>query len=285
MTTGEMPAIDVIDLFPRAREGGIRLLASLSEPEWRLPTACPGWSVHDIALHIAGGLLANVSRRRDGHPGNLEDFAPEGSDLGDPDGFIRALNAWNEGWVMAARRISPPLLIEIIDSAGSQLEAYFRSLDPEEVGHPVGWVGPDPAPVWLDIAREYTELWTHLAQIREAAGRGLVDSPHLLAPVLATYAFGIPRALRAIDRPEGTTLRVIIRGEAGAEWWVVGTGSGWQLHREMMVSPDASVEIDQVVAWRQATKGMSAGDTRRHITIDGDSELGEGILNLVAVLV
>ena len=73
MTTGEMPAIDVIDLFPRAREGGIRLLASLSEPEWRLPTACPDWSVHDVALHIAGGLLAHVSRRRDGHPGNLED--------------------------------------------------------------------------------------------------------------------------------------------------------------------------------------------------------------------
>ena len=29
---------------------------------------------------------------------------------------------------------------------------------------------------------------------------------------------------------------------------------------------------------------MSPDDARCHVTIDGDSELGEGILNLVAVL-
>lgn len=284
MTTGEIPAIDVIDLFPQTREGGVRLLKSLSEREWRLPTACPDWSVRDVALHLAGGLLANVSRRRDRHPGNLEDFAPEGSDLDDLDGLIHALSAWNEAWVVAARRISPPLLIEIIDSAGRQLEDYFRTLNLAELGHPIGWAGPGPAPVWLDVAREYTEMWTHLAQIREAAGRGLVDSPRLFAPVLATFVFGIPHALRAIDRTQGTTLRVVIGGEAGGEWWVLRTRAGWQLHRGMTASPNASVDIDEIVAWRLATKGMSPDDARRHAVIDGDLELGEGILNLVAVL-
>ena len=64
---------------------------------------------------------------------------------------------------------------------------------------------------------------------------------------------GIPGILRTIDTPDGTTLRVIVRGEAGGEWWVVGTGSGWQLHREMMVSPDASVGLDQLLhgVWRR----------------------------------
>lgn len=279
-----MPPVQVIELFPEMRERGARMLGNLSTEEWTLPTACAGWTVHDLALHIAGGLLANVSRRRDRHPGNFEAFLPENGNLGDHDALVHALNAWNEAWVMAARRISPLLLVQIIEGAGSQLEAYFRTLDLAETGDPVGWAGPDPAPVWLDVAREYTEMWTHLAQIREATGRGLIDALSLFAPVLATFACGIPHALRAVARPEGSTLKVVIHGEAGGEWRVVKTRTGWLLDRELTISPDASVTLDQITAWRLATRGMSPEEARRHIVIDGDSGLGEGLLNLVAIL-
>jgi hypothetical protein len=36
------------------------------------------------------------------------------------------------------------------------------------MGEPVTWAGPEPAPIWLDIAREYTERWLHQAQVRDA---------------------------------------------------------------------------------------------------------------------
>jgi uncharacterized protein (TIGR03083 family) len=279
------PPVHVMELYPEVREGGVRLLQSLQDWEWRLPTVCPGWDVHDVTSHIAGGLLANVSRRRDRHAGNFHDFEPrDNARLDEHERLIYTLNGWNEAWVLAGRRISPPLLIEIIDSAGRQLEEYFTTLNLAVLGDPVGWAGPESPPVWLDVAREYTELWTHLAQIREATGRGVVDAPHLLAPVLATFAYGIPHALRSIERPVGTAFTVVIRGEAGGQWWVKRAPSGWELHREATGPADAVVELDQVTAWRLATKGVSRDDARREVIIDGDIELGEGFLNLVAIL-
>ena len=285
MNESVMPPFDVMEFLAEVREGGVRLLQSLSEQEWRLPTACAGWSVHDVALHIGGGLLANVSRRRDQHVGNFQEFEPpNNATLDEHERLIHTLNGWNEAWVLAGRRISPTLLIEIIDSAGRQLEVYFRTLDLSVLGDPVGWAGPQPAPVWLDVAREYTELWTHLAQIREATGRAVVDAPHLLALVLATFAYGVPHAMRSVDRPVGTVLTVVIRGESGGQWWVKRTLPGWELHRETTGSADASVELADVAAWRLATNGISRDDARREVNIEGDVELGEGFLNLVAVL-
>ena len=47
--------------------------------------------------------------------------------------------------------------------------------------------GRDPAPVWLDVAREYRERFVHQQQIREATGRPRL-SPELTAPVLTAAA-------------------------------------------------------------------------------------------------
>ncbi|HEX3202686.1 MAG TPA: hypothetical protein VHW42_12245 [Actinomycetes bacterium] len=48
---------------------------------------------------------------------------------------------------------------------------------------PVSWVGPDPAPNWLDVAREYSERWTHQQQIRDAAEIPGRDGPAPAAQV------------------------------------------------------------------------------------------------------
>ena len=69
--------IDVRDLLPPLRSELMTLLAGLSASEWRLPTACPGWSVHDIAAHLLGVEVGNVSARRDHWalgPGPDDDF-------------------------------------------------------------------------------------------------------------------------------------------------------------------------------------------------------------------
>lgn len=274
----------VANLFPEMRATGVAMLRSLSDNEWRLPTACTGWNVHDVALHILGGLQANVSRRRDGHPGNFAEFAPARGDLDDYQRLVETLNAWNEAWVLASRRISPVLTTDLINGAGRRFEDYVRSLDVMRLGEPIGWAGPDPAPVWLDIAREYTEVWTHLAQIREATGRDTVDAPRLFAPVIATFAHGIPHALREIHRPPGTVLRVIVRGVAGGEWWIGSSSERWVLLDTAPLEVHASIAVDEVLAWRLATKGMDPVDASHFVEVEGDRELAEGFLNLVAIL-
>jgi hypothetical protein len=58
--------------------------------------------------------------------------------------------------VEATRRISPRLLVELLTLTGPQVTAYFQSRDPFVLGEAVSWAGDAPAPVWLDVAREYS---------------------------------------------------------------------------------------------------------------------------------
>jgi uncharacterized protein (TIGR03083 family) len=277
-------AVHVLHLFPALRESLMTSLQGLEPGDWSRATACAGWSVHDVALHIAGGVLANVSRRRDRHHGNFGEFSPADPPRDEGERLVQTLNAWNEAWVLAARRISPALTIDIIDFAGAELEAYFRTLDFDAMSDPVGWAGPNPAPVWLDVAREYTEVWTHAAQIREATGRAIVDDPALFAPVMEAFAHGLPHALRDVDRPEDIALRVVLTGDGGGEWWARREPSGWQLARGVGREADATVEIDAVTAWRMATKGIPQGEAHARARVEGDAGLAEGFFNLVAIL-
>ncbi|MET9496920.1 hypothetical protein [Streptomyces sp. NPDC006552] len=51
----------------------------------------------------------------------------------------------------------------------------------------VSWAADiHPAPAWLDIAREFTEHWTHRQQIRPAIGRNTDPEPRALTVIVNT---------------------------------------------------------------------------------------------------
>jgi hypothetical protein len=54
------------------------------------------------------------------------------------------VNRLNQEWVVAARRMSPHLLRELLAWIGPEVEAYFPSLDLEAIGSPKG-VDPETA--------------------------------------------------------------------------------------------------------------------------------------------
>jgi hypothetical protein len=276
--------VHTIDLFPEVRRRGVDLMYGFTDVQWNAPTVATGWSVKDIALHLLGGNIANISRRRDGFPGNFATFAPDGESLGDYAAVVETLNAWNETWVLAARRMSPRLLRELLAVTGEALEAYYRGLDLMSMGGPVEWAGPGPAPVWLDVAREYTEHWTHQAQIRDAVGAPLLDEPLLFHPVLATFMHALPHTLRAISRSPGTRLRVDIAGPAGGIWMVERMMDGWELAERSEVPVHARLTLDQDVAWRLVTKGLNAPEARERVTIEGDEEIAAAVLEMVAII-
>ena len=88
----------------------------------------------------------------------------------------------------------PGLLIELINVAGPD-EEYLATLDLDATGGPVQWAtGSDPAPVWLDVAREYMERYVHQQQIRDATRRPPLGAA-FTGPVLADRgARAAPRA-------------------------------------------------------------------------------------------
>ncbi len=274
--------VAVLDLFPEELESLLSLLASLSEAEWQAPTVCTGWSVKDIVQHLLADNIGRLSRERDGYVDRS--LILPGEDLARWDDLLRFINRQNALWVQATRRISPPLLCELLRLTAEALIAHFNSLDLLALGGPVSWVGPEPAPVWLDVAREYTERWLHQQQIRDAVNiPGLRNRRHF-APVLDIFVRALPHTLRATAAPAETCVQLTITGEAGGTWFAVRTEAKWVLTREFTQAPDASVQIDQESAWRLFTKGITKDAALQKATLAGNLSLAEKVLEMVSII-
>src|SRR5215469_16548358 len=267
----------VADRFPKLRLSLIEVLSSLSNEEWASPTVAPRWSLKDIGLHLLGGDLGILSRPRDG-------FNASDQPIRHQDDLVALVNRLNDEWITAARRLSPRVLCELLAFAGPLVEAYFASLDPFAIGQPVSWAGPEPAPVWFDIAREFTERWHHQQQIRDAAGRPALYDPYFLAPVLDTFVRALPYSFRDTAAAAGTVVRLEISGQSGGSWFLERTQPGWELGLEAGAAPAASVTIAEDLAWRLLTKGIDGERARSRATIVGDASLASRIFATIAVI-
>lgn len=270
--------VSVLDLFPEERRELLRLLGALSAEQWEAPTACPGWSVKDLTAHILADDLGNLSGGRDRYAAAY--LGPEAG----WDELVRFINEQNETWVRAARRLSPRVLTEMLGDVGERTVAYYRSLDPLAPGWVVSWAGPEPAPWWLHLAREYTERWAHQEQIREAVGAAGLRERRLFAPVLDTYVHALPHTYREVPATEGTHVRLTITGDAGGEWSLVQHGGRWGLFEGVGAEPAAGVTLDQDTAWRLFTKGIDRDAVRPRLVVEGDARLATPLLDAVAII-
>jgi uncharacterized protein (TIGR03083 family) len=267
----------VSHLFPALLEGLLALLAGLSAEEWERPTACAGWSVQDVALHLLGVEVGNLSRKRDR-------FSPSARPIRNPDDLVALIKDLNETWVRATRRVSPRLLCDLLRLTGTQACEYFQSLDPYAPGAPVSWADPDPAPVWLDLAREYTERWHHQQHIRDAVGKPGFKEPRFFAPVLDAFVRALPHTYRKVSAADGTVVTLTIAGPSGGQWLLLREDAGWNLYLGAHRKPAALVLLEQEVAWRVFTKGLSVEEVRARAVIVGDQVLGLHMLDTVSII-
>jgi uncharacterized protein (TIGR03083 family) len=272
--------IMVIDLFPPERGQLLKLFAELEAEEWEKPTICPGWSVKDIGLHLLGDDIGYLSRARD----QFSNPFFRNKDLHEWKSLVKNINEANELWVRATTRLSSKLLADLLELTGNQFHAYVQSLDPMATGSVVSWAGPDPAPVWLDTAREYTERWVHQQQIRDAVKKPGLKEKRFFHPVLDTFARALPYAYQDIAVADATVLKFVVTGEAGDVWYLVGEANRWSLLLDVELPPVTVVTMDQETCWRLFTKGTNKEQASARIAIEGDQPLGEKLLETVAII-
>ena len=277
----ELPPVLTLGLYPEERAALLELLSSLTDEEWGRPTVCPGWSAKDIAAHLLGDDIGRLARGRDAF--SAAAFTSFGRDTFEAE-LLAFINRRNEAWVEATRRLSPRLLVDLLRWSGEETQRYFESLDLYALGEPVSWAGPQPAPVWLDVAREYTERWLHQQQIRDAAGRPGLKERRLFAPVLDTFVRALPHTFRDIAAPAGTLVRLTITGDAGGAWSLVRGEGGWGLYARADGEPQVAVVLDQETAWRLFTKGISRDEASAAATIEGERALGLKVLDTVSII-
>ena len=271
------PPILVVDRFPALLNALLDMLGSLSMADWEHPTVAAGWTVHDIALHLLGDDINILSGKRDG-------FVESHASVANWNELVDWLNERNNLWVKATRRISPRLVCDLLKFTGDQVAVFFSSLDLDAVGGIVSWASPDPVPMWLVLAREFTERWHHQQHIRDAVGRPLLVEPHYLAPVLATFARALPQTYQEVSAREGTSVTLTIVGNSGGSWSIVHEQGQWQLYVGKPPQPRAEVVLPEDIAWRLFTKGIAKETAHRQAIFHGDQVLGEQMLKTVSII-
>ena len=201
----------IVNLFPELLE----VLSQLAPGRWTVPTSCPGWSVHDVALNLLSVDAGELSRERD----DFSSFFVAATTWNE---LVTCLNRQNEGWIESTRGISPRLLCDLLKFTGEGVHRHYASLDSHSLGPEVSCAHPGPAPMWAHMAREYTERWHHQMQIREAVGIELLLQPMFFRPVLATFVHALPRTYSNHTAKAGTVVRLSVLGESGDDWYL-----GW----------------------------------------------------------
>jgi uncharacterized protein (TIGR03083 family) len=277
MTAANKPIL-TIDLFPILEGKLIELLRCLRHDEWSRSTLAKRWTVKDVAAHLLDGDLKRLSIQRDGFLGLA---APPS---GGYEAFVAFINQNNAEWVQAAQRLSPRVLTDLLEVTSKQVYELYRRLDPLAPAlWGVTWAGEEKSANWFDIAREYTERWHHQQQIRVAVDRPGISGRELYFPVLETFMRGLPHAFRSTPAREGTMVEVQVTGEAGGSWFLQRCDSSWQLV-ESAGPADATLHMDQELAWRVFTKAVDTQTALEQVQTTGDRLLATKALSLVAVL-
>jgi uncharacterized protein (TIGR03083 family) len=267
-----------VELFPPLSRELIGVLKNLTQEDWEKSTVCAGWTVKDVAAHLLGGNLSRLSDLQEQHT------QAEKNGLSF-EALVRQIDQENEEWVRAARRINISLLIELLKKTDKQLYQKFKNLSMEELANtPVSWAGETASPNWMDIAREYTEKWLHQQHIREAVGRPLLTSRKWLVPVLDTFMRALPYIYRNIEAKEGMNVTVRIVGEVAEEWCLLWQDGKWRLYYGVPADKTSLVIMNQDIAWRLFTKGITPEVAQAHVLIEGDRRLGEWILQMVSIM-
>ena len=209
------------------------LLADLSDEEWRLPTDCTEWTVHDVVAHVAG----------------------------EADSTARLPELLRQAWLGRRLRNGGPLVdgmnaVQVRERAGAAPGELRRELADAAVrgvrarrrlpavlravrlpfGPPVG-----TKPLGYLMDRIYTrDVWMHRIDIARATGRPLVltadHDGRIVADVVAEWAAA-----------HGSPFRLELTGPAGGTW---SQGSGGD-----EVTLDA-VEFCRVVSGRATGDGL-----------------------------
>lgn len=273
-----MEPIYVADLFSILDSKLLELLRSLTPEQWSLK-ATPNWTVHDVAAHLLDGSnLRRLSLARDQYWG--EPF--HGNSYQE---LVDFLNGLNSDWVRAFRRISPRVLIDLLEVSNRQVAEYFQSLDPHaQAPFAVAWAGESQSENWFDIAREYTEKWHHQQQIREAVGKDGIMSRELYFPVLDTFMRALPHSYRDVTAPQGAELGIRVQGDAGGEWFLHRREQAWELSRHSSGDLQAEVTMPQEIAWRLFTKGLSREAACKHLRVSGKKALTDPLFHVTAIM-
>ncbi|MDR7212185.1 maleylpyruvate isomerase N-terminal domain-containing protein [Flavobacterium piscis] len=279
MYSQETIPIKTLHLFPVLDELLIDLLKSLTEEEWNAQTVAKKWKVKDIASHLLDGNLRGLSISRDQYFGEKPENINSYIDL------VNLLNQLNMTWTNATKRLSPNVIINLLEITGKQYSEHLQTLNPfENTLFSVAWAGEETSLNWFHIAREYTEKFLHQQQIRNAVGKQALLTKTLFYPFIDTFMQALPHAYKNIKAQNHTIVTVIVNTEIGGQWSIIKKEDYWEFTTSFDTEPTATLKINPDEAWLLFSKGITSDEAKEKVEITGDKELAKAALNIIAVM-
>lgn len=277
-TVGDDPPADYVALFDLERRELLELLGDLRDGDWRRPTPCPRWSVQDLSCHLLGDDFGLLARSRDGHFGTQ----PPPDATGD-ESFAVWLDSLQDAWVVAGRRLSPRLIVELLSWTGRQVIDLLKGMDASARSARVSWAGPDPVPSWLDQAREVSEQWIHRQQLRMAVDLSADLVGAAAGPVLDAMRWAYPYRLSFLDLEEGSSVGITVTGVMERNWVLEKTSIGWCFVEPGGHPTVGDMEVSSEDAWRLLTNNLGESE-RSRIKTTGDRSVSEALLFTRAII-
>ena len=248
----------------------------LGEPQWELPTDCPGWSVKDQLSHLIG-----VERMLLGEPSPPTPAAT-------PDHVLNPIGEINEAWVGVRRPLpGDEVLAEFVQTTGRRL-ASLHAMSPEEF-EVVG-----PSPIGQVPYREFMETrvidsWAHEQDVRRSLERPGGRNGPGEAISLDRCARAMPFVVgKRVAPPDGTTLRFDVVGDLGRQVLVRMDGARASLAPSTSApSPAVVLSMDQESFWRLGFGRVASSEVLASgaVILDGDAELGRRVLGAMAFMI
>jgi len=271
------PPHDYAALFSAERDRLNELLADLQDADWPRPSPCPGWTILGLCCHLVGDDFGLLARHRDGY------YATPGPDGATESEFVAWLDELQAEWVRAARRLSPRIVVGLLDWAGPQITETFRREHPAARTASVSWAGPGPVPVWLDQAREVSEYWIHRQQILQALGRPSDLRADLAGPVLDGLRWAYPYRLAQTRAQPGDTVTITITGPVSNTLHLVAAATGWVFRDQSGPRLAASLMMNTEQAWQLLTNNLPAA-AKVDPTAVGDETITSILLHTRAII-
>jgi uncharacterized protein (TIGR03083 family) len=274
-----LPIVDTRHAFRPASRDIVGVLRAATADDWERPTLAGSWRVRDVVAHMIDTALRRLSLQRDGAlPGGL---GPQ------PDqDFVAFINDLNATWTHAARRLSPRVLTDLYERASADLADFMASLDLEAAAFfPVSWAGESESRQWLDVGREFTEVWHHGAQIRDAVGAGPFPEPAWLRSVLQIAMHALPHAYRHVGGGPDDSIAIRVTGRSGGAWTLRRHGGAWHIAEGDAADPATVLIMTDEVAWRLFFNALSPADVESRVRVEGNADLARYALRTRAVIV
>ena len=273
--------IDTRHLFRPVATSLVDLLRDLPNADWDRPTIAGSWLVRDVVAHLLDTTLRRLSFHRDG----MMPPPPARAIKSDSD-FVTFINELNAQWVTASRRLSPRVLTDLYARASVEACDWWESQSlstPALFG--VSWAGEAASQNWMDIGREFTELWHHQQQIRMAVDAKSLGDPRHLAAVIALGVRALPHAYRDVEAASGETVVIVVAGDSGGQWTLTREAERWTLAGGEADTPTARVLIDQDSAWQLLFNALTERQARARATVSGRRDLVEPLFRARSVIV